>query len=59
MELYIKDTCESAILTTLHPVSTVSINVQELQDCGGVSWNLILNQLFSILNICIIFNIDF
>lgn len=36
MELYVKDTCEAAILTMLHPVSTISINVQELQDCGGV-----------------------
>ena len=37
MELYIKDSCEAALITTLHPGAAVSINVQELQDCGGVS----------------------
>ncbi|KAJ8673835.1 hypothetical protein QAD02_005097 [Eretmocerus hayati] len=36
MEMYVRDTCESAILTSMHPVSTISVNVQELQDCGGL-----------------------
>ncbi|XP_043473734.1 exosome complex component RRP46 [Leptopilina heterotoma] len=36
MEKYIKDSCESAIMTTLHPGASVSINVQELQDSGGI-----------------------
>lgn len=36
MEMYIKDSCESAIVTTLHPAASVSINIQELQDSGGI-----------------------
>ncbi|XP_051162138.1 exosome complex component RRP46 [Leptopilina boulardi] len=35
-EKYIKDSCESAIMTTLHPGASISINVQELQDSGGI-----------------------
>ena len=37
MELYIKDSCEAALISTLHPGSAISINVQELQDSGGVN----------------------
>ncbi|OXU18502.1 hypothetical protein TSAR_012052 [Trichomalopsis sarcophagae] len=36
VELYVRDTCEGAILTSLHPAATISINIQELQDCGGL-----------------------
>ncbi|XP_014217264.1 exosome complex component RRP46 [Copidosoma floridanum] len=36
MELYIRDTCEGSILTALHPASTISVNIQELQDSGGL-----------------------
>lgn len=35
-ELYIKETCESSIITALHPSTAISINVQEMQDAGGV-----------------------
>lgn len=36
IETYIKQTCESAILVSFHPNTMVCINLQELQDSGGV-----------------------
>lgn len=36
-EMYIKDTCEAAIITTFHPATAIRISVQELEDSGGVS----------------------
>lgn len=36
-ELYIKETCESTLITSLHPGTSISINTQEMQDDGGVS----------------------
>lgn len=41
MELYVRDTCAGAIMSSLHPASTITINIQELQDCGGVSFFII------------------
>lgn len=35
-ELYVKETCEAAIIVTLHPASAISINIQELEDSGGL-----------------------
>lgn len=36
IETYIKETCESAILVSFHPNTMVCINLQEMQDSGGV-----------------------
>ncbi|XP_011878170.1 PREDICTED: exosome complex component RRP46 [Vollenhovia emeryi] len=36
IETYIKETCESAILVSLHPNTMVCINLQEMQDSGGL-----------------------
>lgn len=36
IETYIRETCESAILVSLHPNTMVCINLQEMQDSGGV-----------------------
>ncbi|XP_011139041.1 exosome complex component RRP46 [Harpegnathos saltator] len=36
VEAYIRETCESAIMTTLHPSSAICINLQEVQECGGL-----------------------
>lgn len=38
MESYISDTFEAALLLALHPGSSICINIQELQDSGGVSF---------------------
>ncbi|XP_046737428.1 exosome complex component RRP46 [Diprion similis] len=35
-ETVIKETCEAVLLTALHPGMAISINVQELQDSGGL-----------------------
>ncbi|KOX76988.1 Exosome complex component RRP46 [Melipona quadrifasciata] len=35
-EMYIKETCEAAIIVTFHPASAICINVQELEDSGGM-----------------------
>lgn len=29
--------CQSAILSTQHPRTSITVTVQEMQDCGGVS----------------------
>ncbi|TGZ46244.1 exosome complex component RRP46 [Temnothorax curvispinosus] len=36
IETYIKETCESAILVSFHPNTMVCINLQEMQDSGGL-----------------------
>ncbi|EZA51873.1 hypothetical protein DMN91_013017 [Ooceraea biroi] len=36
IETYIKETCESTILVSFHPNTMVCINLQELQDSGGL-----------------------
>lgn len=35
-EMYIKETCEAAIIVTFHPATAICINIQELEDSGGV-----------------------
>ncbi|XP_063985977.1 exosome complex component RRP46 [Diachasmimorpha longicaudata] len=35
-ELYIKETCESTLMTSLHPGTAISINLQEMEDAGGL-----------------------
>ncbi|KZC06535.1 PREDICTED: exosome complex component RRP46 [Dufourea novaeangliae] len=35
-EMYIKETCEAAIMVTFHPATYICINVQELEDSGGL-----------------------
>ncbi|XP_031833544.2 exosome complex component Rrp46 [Nomia melanderi] len=35
-EMYIKETCEAAIMVTFHPATSICINVQELEDSGGL-----------------------
>nr|XP_033338332.1 exosome complex component RRP46 isoform X1 [Megalopta genalis]XP_033338333.1 exosome complex component RRP46 isoform X1 [Megalopta genalis] len=35
-EMYIKETCEAAIITTFHPATSICVNVQELDDSGGL-----------------------
>jgi Mor family transcriptional regulator len=36
-ENFIKNICEAAILTSLHPRTAINVVIQEMQDCGGVS----------------------
>ncbi|KAH0947073.1 hypothetical protein HN011_008910 [Eciton burchellii] len=36
IETYIKETCESSILVSYHPNTMVCINLQEMQDSGGL-----------------------
>lgn len=36
-ETVIKDTCEAALLSAMHPRTMVSVQLQELDDRGGVS----------------------
>ena len=43
-EAVIKDTCEAALLTVLHPRTMISVQLQELDDRGGVSY-IKLNKL--------------
>lgn len=42
IETYIKETCESAVLVSFHPNTMVCINLQEMQDSGGVSFYIML-----------------
>ncbi|XP_034938036.1 exosome complex component RRP46 [Chelonus insularis] len=35
-ELYIKETFESTLMVSLHPSTSISINVQEMEDSGGL-----------------------
>ena len=35
-EMYIKETCEAAIIVTFHPATAICINIQELEDSGGL-----------------------
>lgn len=36
-ESFIRNTCETALMATLYPRTTVQIIIQEVQNCGGVS----------------------
>lgn len=36
VELFLKESCEAGIIVNLHPASAISINVQEVQDNGGL-----------------------
>lgn len=45
IEAYIKETCESAIMLSYHPNSMVCINLQEMQDCGGVCFHVVTFRL--------------
>jgi len=42
IETYIKEICESAILVSFHPNTMVCINLQEMQDSGGVRFLFVL-----------------
>lgn len=42
IETYIKETCESAVLVSFHPNTMVCINLQEMQDSGGVKFHFLL-----------------
>lgn len=42
-ETMIKDTCEAALLSALHPRTLISIQLQELDDRGGVSVTVIIS----------------
>ncbi|XP_033216881.1 exosome complex component RRP46 isoform X2 [Belonocnema kinseyi] len=49
-ELYIKDSCEAALIATLHPGSLISINIQELQDSGGILASAINAACLALIN---------
>lgn len=36
-EKILRNTCETALLTVLYPRSAVTIQIHEMEDCGGVS----------------------
>lgn len=36
-ENVIKQTCEAAIMGSLHPRTGITVTIQEMEDCGGVS----------------------
>lgn len=42
MEYFIRNSFESTILSALHPRTSINIIIEEVQDAGNVSWNLIL-----------------
>lgn len=42
IEMYIKETCESAVLVSFHPNTMVCINLQEMEDSGGVKLHIVL-----------------
>ncbi|XP_017890063.1 exosome complex component RRP46 [Ceratina calcarata] len=35
-EMYIKETCEAAIIVTFHPATAICVNIQEEEDSGGI-----------------------
>lgn len=43
-ENVIRQTCETAILGSLHPRTGIAVTVQEMEDCGGVSSIYLYNQ---------------
>lgn len=47
-EHILKNVCETALVTTLYPRSAIVVIVQEMQNCGGVSYMLtkMLNYIF-------------
>uniref|UniRef100_A0A0C9RXY7 EXOSC5_0 protein n=1 Tax=Fopius arisanus TaxID=64838 RepID=A0A0C9RXY7_9HYME len=46
-ELYIKETCESTLMIVLHPGTAISINLQEMEDSGGVRKIFIFEDLIN------------
>ncbi|XP_076637754.1 exosome complex component Rrp46 [Colletes latitarsis] len=49
-ELYIKETCEAAIITTFHPATAICISIQELDDSGGLLACTINAACLSLIN---------
>lgn len=44
-ESVLRDTCETAMLSALHPRTAVTVILQEMQDSGGVSYLYIYFQI--------------
>ncbi|XP_076659812.1 exosome complex component Rrp46 [Halictus rubicundus] len=49
-EMYIKETCEAAIITTFHPATSICINVQELEDSGGLLCCILNASCLALIN---------
>lgn len=43
-EQIIRETCESALLTVLYPRSSIFLQIHEMEDAGGVSYNTISSK---------------
>ncbi|KAK2580600.1 hypothetical protein KPH14_007719 [Odynerus spinipes] len=50
VELYIRESCEAAIIVMLHPGTAISINVQEIQDDGGLLACTINSACLALIN---------
>ncbi|XP_011496302.1 PREDICTED: exosome complex component RRP46 [Ceratosolen solmsi marchali] len=50
MESYIKDVCEASLITSLYPASSISVNIQELEDCGGLLASVINASCLALIN---------
>ncbi|CAK9814023.1 Exosome complex component RRP46 [Anthophora quadrimaculata] len=50
IEMYIKETCEAAIIVTFHPATAICINIQELEDSGGILACIINAACLALLN---------
>ncbi|XP_066585652.1 exosome complex component RRP46 [Prorops nasuta] len=49
-ELFIQESCESMILSTLYPSTAININIQELEDSGGILATMINATCLALIN---------
>ncbi|XP_029041317.1 exosome complex component RRP46 [Osmia bicornis bicornis] len=49
-EMYIKETCEAAIIVTFHPATAICINIQEVEDSGGLLACIINAACLALIN---------
>lgn len=52
-EMYIKETCEAAIIVTFHPATAICISIQELEDSGGLLACIINAACLALINAAI------
>ncbi|XP_046831912.1 exosome complex component RRP46 [Vespa velutina] len=50
IELYVKESCETGIIVMLHPGTAICINIQEIQDNGGLLACTINSACLALIN---------
>jgi len=49
-ELFLEKTCEAGILAALHPRTAITVNLQEMQDSGGIVSSCVNSACLSLLD---------